>query len=656
MLATWYAHCSSTATARQDELAFNELAVQVFDEIDQRLPNSELSETNAMLRYSVDVARVNHLLDNAATINQALVHLGVVSRRAAQLNNAAEHAAVLYNAAIKLQQAARFPESSEVLRVSLGVDRAPSARARTASALAYNELCLGEPVKALEAATIAVESDEPIARYLFAKANIACAPTRNDIDVRAILETYARTVSSVDALALDLVAQAVAHCTPEDAAHYCAALRRRAHRVEQAKVISAHVAALLQRRPQSDDIVESGCRGVVQMRDSAADAANAAQLVDEATQLHDKVWTAAGARWRAGEFDAALELFELSEPLIAASDVEKRASAQRMIAACSVNLNMLDDAGKSLAIAKQLEAAGQSAPSAATTALEFRIQVKRGDAQGANATIKQIAALPLSGAERLEQLQLCAHVADVHGSRELCIAALTEALGACAAQPPLSADCVISFGTLLRMLVLEVVRNDTELNDIATVRSVARVFESAEPHLETHVSIDEAAWLAGAAWRFGRAALLHHASETAAVALFWSTSATLECRMVRSNTDSAAAHVDSAKMAATLALASAVEHAWKEDKHSRALIARIAVAEQRLASVADIGRANAVDGAGDAVLRLSGGAAARRHQCTDARRRCGTRRHVRQAARHDGERRARGATSRRWRFACCAST
>jgi hypothetical protein len=595
MLATWYAHCSSSATAREGEIAFNELAAQVFDEIEQRLPGSVLSETNAMLRYSVDVARINHLLDSAATTNQALQRLAVVSRRAAELNNAAEHAAVLYNVGIKLQQAARFAESSEVLRVSLDVDRAPNARARTASALAYNELTLGQPDKALEAAAIAVESDEPIARYLFAKASIACASTRSDIDVRAVTETYARTTATVDALALDLVAHAVAHCTPEQAAHFCAALRDGRGAVEQAKVIGAHVAALLQRRPQSDDAVESGCRAVAQLRDAAADAADAASLIDEATQLHEKVWAAGGARWRASEVDAALELFELSEPLIAASDVEKRASAQRMIAACSVNLNMLDDASKSLAIAKQLEAAGGlSAPSAATTALEFRLQVKRGDVQGAHATIKQIAALPLSGAERLEQLQLCAHVADAQGSSELCTAALTEALGACAAEPPLhSTDYVTSFGTLLRMLVLEVVRNDAELGESATVRAVARVFESAEPHLETHVTADEAMWLAGAAWHFGRAALLHHASETAAVALFWSTSATLECRMAHAGADGAAAHTDNARMAATFALAAAVEHAWKEDKHSRALIERVALAERRLASIADVGRANA---------------------------------------------------------------
>lgn len=591
MLAAWYAQCSTSASSHADALAFNEQAAQVFDEIDRRLPGSVLSDMSGMLRYSVDVERINHLLDSAATLDQALVLLSAVSRRAAQLSNAAEHAAVLYNVAIKLQHAGRFAESCQVLRASLAVDRAPSARTQAASALAYNELRLGQPDKALEAATIAVESGEPIARYLFAKSSVLCAATRPDIDVRAILDAYSRVTTAIDALTLDIVAQVAEHCTPEQAAHFNAALREGRTVVEQAKVTGSHVAALLQRRQQANSDVESACRAVVQMRDAATDAEAAAQLNSEAAQLHDKVWAAAGTRWRANEFDAALELFELSEPLIAANDVAKRASAQRMIAACSVNLNMLDDAAKSLAIAKQLEAS--ATPAAATTALEFRIQVKRGDMQSASATIKQIAALPLTAAERLEQLQLCAHVADTHGSSELCLAALTEALEACVAQAPQEGGGELSFGTLLRMLVLELVRRDNELDHVDTVRGVARVFESAEPHLEARVSIDEAVWLAGAAWRFGRLALLHHATEIAAVALFWSTSATLECRIASSRTDVAAAHTDNAKMAATFALATAVERAWKSDKHSRELIDRIAVAEQRLASIADVGRANA---------------------------------------------------------------
>jgi hypothetical protein len=583
-LATWLAHCAASDADLQEQ------ASRAFDQVALAFPLS-LSGAPALLRYDVDVARVQRLLASAATVDAALALVGSVTQQAAKLtDNNAAHAAFLYNVAVKLQTHERFAESSDALAASMQCVAADDSatRVRVATALAYSELRLGRHAAALDAAAIAAEADTPVTRWLYAKASVLCGgDAAREVDVAAVLDAVARASASIDPLVLDLVALVCTRCASGVAEQFCAALQANRSAADTAKVMCEQIVAALRVAPDAQaPAVESQCRAFAALlnANADADADAAAQLADAAAQVHEALWAAAGARWRAGAFDSALELFELDEPLIPAHDAAQRACAQRMVATCSASLGMLDDAVKAIAIAKRLETAS-GALTAATVALEVRVALKRGDGDVARAAIKQIASLPLSPSERVEYLQLCAHTANEHGNSALCLAALTEALTASAQSPAAerAADDV-SFGCLLRMLLLETIRGDVELASDDTISAVALVLQLAEPHLDSRITLDESVWLAGAAWRFGRSAMLRPAPLPAAVALFWSTCAQLECRIAASSAsgDDAAAHVDVARMAASFAFGAAVELAWANKTPEN--VERVAVAEQRIAA------------------------------------------------------------------------
>ncbi len=582
-LATWLAHCAASDADLQEQ------ASRAFDQVALTFPLS-LTGAAALLRYDVDVARVQRLLASAATVDAALALVGSVTQQAAKLtDNNAAHAAFLYNVAVKLQTHERFAESSDALAASMQCVAADDSatRVRVATALAYSELRLGRHAAALDAAAIAAETDTPVTRWLYAKASVLCGgDSARAVDVAAVLDAVARASASIDPLVLDLVTLVCTQCASGVAEQFCAALQANRSAADKAKVMCEQIIAALRVAPDAQaPAVESQCRAFAALlnANADADAAAAAQLAEAAAQLHEALWAAAGARWRAGAFDSALELFELDEPLIPAHDAAQRACAQRMVATCSASLGMLDDAVKAIAIAKQLETAS-GALTAATVALELRVALKRGDGDVARAAIKQIASLPLSPSERVEYLQLCAHTANEHGNSALCLAALTEALTASAQSPAAERATDVSFGCLLRMLLLETIRGDVELANDDTISAVALVLQLAEPHLDSRITLDESVWLAGAAWRFGRSAMLRPAPLPAAVALFWSTCAQLECRIAATSAsgDDAAAHVDVARMAASFAFGAAVELAWAHKTPEN--VERVAVAEQRIAA------------------------------------------------------------------------
>jgi hypothetical protein len=171
-----------------------------------------------------------------------------------------------YSRRLDSRRAARCCASASASTARRVHVRAPPAHSRTTSSASASPSRRSRPPQSRSRATSrsrAISSPRRTLRARRRATTSMCERYSRRMRALSPASTHSRSISW---------AQAVAHCTPEDAAHYCAALRHERTATEQAKVISAHVAALLQRRPQSDDIVESGCRGVAQMRDSAADA------------------------------------------------------------------------------------------------------------------------------------------------------------------------------------------------------------------------------------------------------------------------------------------------------------------------------------------------------------------------------------------------